>query len=291
MLPTRMDGELRVEISGYRITVSKAPSPATASPADRLPTVDSCSSFELVDFSSESGAYSSAASLGPYPLQASGPSVALDLGSPSAKAASPPRHQVRSLVSSPSRPSPSGVPEYPLQGPLPFQPAVPSPQFEQQPSSSAVPSGAGALNRVPLPSPLRVPEYPLQGPLRPRAEVSAEFPACPPELVATCRSLRGGLLSAEKRAVRAWTAGCWARAILQGEVEFPEASASTGLSNRHYCVLAAEGLDRPVVVGTFLAYKKIVGQLRRGESVSQAFPSECECRLYFAGAGVPFPLL
>ena len=105
MLPTRMDGELRVEISGYRITVSKAPSPATASPADRLPTVDSCSSsFELVDFSSESGAYSSAASPGPYPLQASGPSIALDLGSPSAKAASPPRHQVRSLVSSPSRP-------------------------------------------------------------------------------------------------------------------------------------------------------------------------------------------
>ena len=70
-----MDGELRVEISGYRITVSKAPSPALASPAERLPAVDSCSSFELVDFASEPGVYSSAASP----------------GSPSPKAAPPQR--------------------------------------------------------------------------------------------------------------------------------------------------------------------------------------------------------
>ncbi|OLP77717.1 hypothetical protein AK812_SmicGene42187 [Symbiodinium microadriaticum] len=45
------------------------------------------------------------------------------------------------------------------------------------------------------------------------------------------------------------------------------------------------GLASPTAVRSFSAYKAIVGELRRGGSVSHGFPSEAEARLYFAGAG------
>ena len=279
---------LRVEISGYRITVSKAPSPALASPAEHLPAVDSCSSAGGLFFRARCLFFCSKPR--PLPLAGLRAQCSLGFGLPLSEGSFTAKvsGQVPCVFAVPSLTFRCA--RVPIAGPLPCQRAASASLFGQQPSAPTEPPETAALSRVPLPSPLRVSEYPLQGPLRPRAEIVAEFPACPPELIATCRSLRGGLLSAEQRAIRAWTAGCWARAILQGEAEVPEVSASTGLANRHYCVLAAEGLDQPAVVGTFSQYKRMVGQLRRGGSVSQAFPSESECRLYFAGAGVPFPL-
>ena len=141
----------------------------------------------------------------------------------------------------------------------------------------------------PLSSPYRVPEYPLQGPLRSLEELEGAFPALPKELCNTCRALRGGPLPAEARALRAWKAGCWARSILEGWSEVTKPSEPVGISNRVYCVIAARGLSCPAVVHSFASYKKIVGELRRGESISHAFPSEAEARLYFAGAGVDYP--
>ena len=143
--------------------------------------------------------------------------------------------------------------------------------------------------RTPLSSPLCVPEYPLQGRLRPRAEVEESFPVLPNSLRDTCRALRGSSLSWQARAERAWLAGCWARAVLEAWTECPSRSEALGISNRVYCVLAAEGLPAPVVLHSFSAYKRVVGELRRGGSLSHAFPSESEARLYFAGAGFDYP--
>ena len=134
-----------------------------------------------------------------------------------------------------------------------------------------------------------MPEYPLQGPLRPRSEIEADFPPLPLSLRDTCRVLRGGSLSWQSRAFRAWLAGCWARAVLEAQVESPNHSEALGLSNRVYCVIVARGLESPAVVHSFAAYKAIVGELRCGGSISHGFPSEAEARLYFAGAGLGFP--
>ena len=286
-----MDGDVLLEICGYRIAISKAPSKAAAPQAPLVsPLASSSSSFELVDLPPAAGASSSylsgALPSSPYPLQASGPGSPLDLGETT------PVNSSGFCVDLPSAsPSPVRVPEYPLQGPPRPKASVTSPP----PSASSgflqhqVPQVPRPAVRSLISSPLRVPEYPLQGQSRPRSEVRESFPPLPGVLLETCRNLRGGSLSWQERALRAWEAGCWARAVLDGAVPTPNSLAQVGLQSRFYCVIAAEGLSDPCVVRSFAAYKAIVGELRRGGSLSHGFPSEAESRLYFAGAGLDFP--
>ena len=126
-----------------------------------------------------------------------------------------------------------------------------------------------------------MPEYPLQGPLRPRASIEEGFPPLPKVLCDTCRVLRGSHhLTGEERAHRAWRAGCWARAVLDAQAESPNHSVGLG-SQTGSIVSSLLSLDRPTVVHTFAAYKALVGELRKGGSISHAFPSEAEARIYF----------
>ena len=212
-----MGSELRIELSGYRISVVRVgpEPPATADPIPPRSLESSTSSFELVgDRPEPAPHYSSPLPVAsPYPLQAAGPSSGtsssgLGLDLPSAS-----RPVVRSLFS----PEPE---QHPLQGPR--APSVPaghcgessvegSPQLVQ-----ARPVVAPAFLRTALSSPYRVPEYPLQGHSWSLEELEGAFPALPGELRDICRALRGGSLSGEARALRAWKAGCWARAILEG---------------------------------------------------------------------------
>ncbi|CAE7699828.1 unnamed protein product [Symbiodinium sp. CCMP2592] len=276
-----MDGDLHLEISGYRISVSKAPSKAAPLPPSSGQSLESsASSFEVVDFpgsSEPSPPYSSSAVLpAPYPLQASGPRAPLDLG------------EAPSAVGLPSAPwlsrasSPVWVPESPLPGPprpTPSSRAGSPPVQTPATPKQAARTGPQSL----LSSPLRVPEYPLQGSPESRSQIKASFPSLTVELRDTCRNLHGGSLDWRLRALTAWEAGCWARAVLDQRVSTPNSLGSVGLPNRLYCILSAEGLDRPCVVRTFAAYKSVVGELRPGGSVSHGFPSEAEARLYFAG--------
>ena len=219
-----MDGELRLTIGGFSITVSKANAPTPSASTERpdqprpLPQ-SSSSSFELVDLPASSSAAPYAAPFEPVPCPLPARSSGLDLGQAS----------------------------------------------------------------TPISSPLRVPEYPLQGPLRPRSEIFADFPELPLSLRDTCRHLSGGKLTWEAT-LRAWEAGCWARAVLAAEVASPNHSAPLALQNRFYCILAAPDLTQPTVVRSFAEYKAIVGTLSPGKTLSHAFPSESESRVYFAGA-------
>ena len=280
-----MDSDLHIEVSGFRISVSRVtpnPDPNTSEPPANRSLESSTSSFEIVDFGAGSPSYSSPPPTSPpYPLQASGPSAPPGAGVGRGPSAKP---QVRSLYSAQASGSSSQAPLAPVPSlpPTRAEAAVPSSQLPL-PVRSQVPS------RSVLASPLRVPEYPLQGPLRPRSEVEASFPGLPRCLLDSCRVLRGGSLSWQSPAQRAWTAGCWARAVLEAQAESPNPSGSVGLSNRIYCVIAAEGLESPAVVHSFPAYRAIVGELRRGGSISHGFPSEAEARLYFAGAGLDYP--
>ena len=130
-----MPTEVRVELGGVVIRVSsQTPSPEQplADEQPSLPRGESSSSFELVQ--GPESPYAASSSASPYPLPASGPLPPFDLGAPSSSGALPSpdrrRFPARSLLS-----SPSGVPEYPLQGPVvPRQPASPI-----LPSSAACP--------------------------------------------------------------------------------------------------------------------------------------------------------
>ena len=286
-----MSSELHIEVNGFRISVVRVgpePPPASANPAPPRSLESSTSSFEFVgDRPEPVPRYpSSSPASSPYPLQASGPSSWTSLPGPPVDLPSSSRPVVRSLFSSDTE-------QYPLQAPrAPCASAGHSSESPEEASSRLLPASplsVAALPRTTLSSPYRVPEYPLQGPLRSLEELEGAFPALPKELCNTCRALRGGSLSWEARALRAWKAGCWARSILEGWSEVTKPSEPVGISNRVYCVIAARGLSCPVVVHSFAGYKKVVGELRRGESISHAFPSEAEARLYFAGAGVDYP--
>ena len=138
-----------------------------------------------------------------------------------------------------------------------------------------------------------VPEYPLQGEASSsrfarRQLLAASFAPIPDHLLGLCRQLSTGSLTPEQRARRAWLAGQWAKAVLDGQVDRPDPTETLDLSSRFYCVLRAEGLTAPVVCGSLSAFRRVVGP-HLGRSVTHGFPSTSECRVYFAAASLAFP--
>ena len=92
-----------------------------------------------------------------------------------------------------------------------------------------------------------------------------EFWAEPPlHLLDTGRNLSG---DGRARISRAWRAGCWAREVLEGRLNYPNSTPalSPPLRNRFYCIA------------------------RDGDSITHGFASEQEARAYFAATGLPYP--
>ena len=202
----------------------------------------------------------------PDPLRASGPEGSLPAASqqpflppsrgPVSRASPASPVAARSLSSAHSDPLPASGPRVSRRGA--FAPARPShQQTSPEPSSS----------------PSRVPEYPLRAPGL-SSRVLASFPPLTPALAATCRNLRGGHLTHQQRAERAWLAGCWAKAVKDGLVRYPDKSGDTGLSNRYYAVIQGSGVDSPAVYRTYVEYSRVVHFRASGLSISHAFPSE-----------------
>ena len=169
---------------------------------------------------------------------------------------------------------------------------------------STTPAGAtsqASPHRVAGPAPSRlasssstsvVPEYPLQSSgaqrFANRQVIALGFPVVPDSCVALCRGLSVSDLGPQERAERAWLAGCWAGAVLAGLVDRPDPSAPISLQSRFYCVLRADGLASPVVCSSLSTFRRIVGH-SLGSSVTHGFPSSSEARVYFSGAGLPYP--
>ena len=96
------------------------------------------------------------------------------------------------------------------------------------------------------------------------------------------------------RAIRAWQAGLWARAVLDGHVSYPAPTPHLGIRNTIYIVLQAPGTSHtaPVRVHSSTAYFRLVQNLQnlhRTDGLSHAFPSVSEAKAYCLGAGVPYP--
>ncbi|CAE7246280.1 unnamed protein product, partial [Symbiodinium necroappetens] len=144
------------------------------------------------------------------------------------------------------------------------EPAVAAPAFvpaarrqDDQPSGSA---------SLPLSS-----RAPVDGRFSRRQAITLAFPSLPDYLVDSCRQLSVGSLTPQQRANRAWLAGCWARAVLDGQVDKPDPSEPLDVSSRYDCVLRAEGLPSPVVCGSLSAFRRVVGPVL-GRSVTHGFP-------------------
>ena len=122
-----------------------------------------------------------------------------------------------------------------------------------------------------------------------RAVVLSSFPEIPQDLLRLANRLSGSRLSGPQRVQRAWTCGCWAGAVLAGRVPSPNQAEQLELANRYYCVLSCARLSEPRVFTSSRQFFSAVGRLEGSDTVCQAFPSESEAKIYFRGAGVPFP--
>lgn len=77
--------------------------------------------------------------------------------------------------------------------------------------------------------------------------------------------------------------------VRSSQVVFHPLAEQLELANRYYCVLSCARLSEPRVFTSSRQFFSAVGRLEGSDTVCQAFPSESEAKIYFRGAGVPFP--
>ena len=123
-----------------------------------------------------------------------------------------------------------------------------------------------------------------------RAQILASFPPVPAHLTVLCEALTLSAGPTEQRAHRAWVAGCWARAVLDQRVRTPNRTPPIQLAPRVYVVLRAPGLQCPAFFRSRRDYFAALGTLEGSDSISHAWPSEAEARVYVEAAGLPCPL-
>lgn len=115
------------------------------------------------------------------------------------------------------------------------------------------------------------------------AEIEASITQAPP----ACLELCAALTDSHLRAQRAWEAGLWARAIADGRVPTPRATPKINLQSRVYVVLRAPGLASPTRVASYSDYRRILPEFE--DSISHAFASLAEARVYCAAFGTSLP--
>ncbi len=123
-----------------------------------------------------------------------------------------------------------------------------------------------------------------------RAEVLASFGSAPAAVLELARRLGGGFETPDFRVRRAWLAGCWARAVLSGRVQTPNRSEPISHRSRIYVVLRGGRGALPACFSfsSSQAYWACVGRLS-DETVTHAFPSETEAKIYVEAAGFDYP--
>ena len=155
------------------------------------------------------------------------------------------------------------------------------------PKSEPAPSPQPPTSSCPTP-------YPLQGfgpgSSAPSSSPSSADPSAsfPPVSSATISLGRGIADPTGFRVQRAWTAGLWAGAVLQGRARTVARTPPLDLRNRLYIVLRAPGLESPRIYNNFSVYRRAVRD-HTTDSVSHGFASLAEVRIYCAGAGVVCP--
>ena len=118
--------------------------------------------------------------------------------------------------------------------------------------------------------------------------LAAEILPLPVSALQLCANLRGGKLSAKQRAERAWTAGNWARFVVEGRINKPRPTSPCDVANTTYVVVRAEGISEPVRVEKASDYRALLGDYP-GNSISHGFASKAEAKVYCLGLGIPYP--
>ena len=154
-----------------------------------------------------------------------------------------------------------------------------------QPGHSSPPGSEHSFDLVSQ-APLPEPAPSSSTALPTRDQIQAGFEPCPGGYLSAARRLSGSSWTGEDRIKRAWTAGQWAKAVRTGVIQTPNRSQQLDLRPRFYAIVKADNLEEPVICKSATSYWRIVEDLARSRSISHAFPSEVEAKVYLAGAGV-----
>ena len=154
-----------------------------------------------------------------------------------------------------------------------------------RPTRAASPtSSVGSFTRVSVAAPSEPPE-PSVPARETRDQIAATFVPCPSDIRALGSRLAGTDRAAIARIDRAWTAGQWARAVLEERVHSPNRTPPLDVRSRFYAVARCEGLESPTIFRSSASYWRWIGSLEGSRSVSQSFPSETEASVYLRAAG------
>ena len=120
------------------------------------------------------------------------------------------------------------------------------------------------------------------------AQVASSLSRAPQSCIELCARVGSSPEEARSRAQRAWEAGLWAKAVVEGKVPTPRPTPKLpGYRNSCYVVLRAPGLEHPVRVASAAKYFQLLPTFEG--SLSHAFPSVAEARVYCSGFGIAFP--
>lgn len=128
------------------------------------------------------------------------------------------------------------------------------------------------------------------GPVRPLAryhEVASSIPDLPDHCLDLCRRLGGTTADVKSRALRAWQAGHWAKATWEERVPKPRPTPKLALKNTVYIILRGPNISRPVRVSSAAEYNRLLPKFE--DSISHAFASLAEGKVYCLAAGISFP--
>ena len=119
-------------------------------------------------------------------------------------------------------------------------------------------------------------------------EVAATIPPLPDHLLELCARLGGPREQIVFRAKRAWEAGVWARATLEGLVQKPRPTPKLSIRPCVYLVIRAPGVEHPRRVSSAAEFFRLL-PVFTPDSLSHSFPSIAEAKIYCAALGIDLP--
>ncbi|CAK8990023.1 unnamed protein product [Durusdinium trenchii] len=89
-------------------------------------------------------------------------------------------------------------------------------------------------------------------------DVEKSIPPLPDHCVDLCGRLGGTIEDVKSRATRAWIAGCWAKATLEGKIPKPRPTPKIALQATTYIILKGPSVQRPTRVSSAAEYFKLL---------------------------------
>lgn len=118
-------------------------------------------------------------------------------------------------------------------------------------------------------------------------KVAESIPPLPQHCLDLCARL-GGTDSPAFRARRAWQAGHWAKAVVEGMIVKPRPTPKISQRSTIYIIVQGPGIDKPVRVASAARYYQLVPKFSE-TSLSHGWPSQAEAQVYCLALGIDYP--